>query len=428
LAGIGGIGVADLDGDCLFDYVISYRASSDNGQGLGNGIIEAYSHYGKLLWKKVLDLPINGNSELFGLPGWNGKGFSTADINLNGNSDVIHLNSNNEIVIRHGINGNIQKKIPVSLPAGATSWGHVQVVNLRGKGDLDLIVQANPIPFKWLKAVNAQTGSVLWSHNNYVGQKHGGFRAADIDNDGRDEVLGVTLIDHNGSKMNSWSYPRPISVTAAPHIDSIFFYDVRPDIPGIEVILLEESGGSDSVSLLNKEKIIWRKNNQGQEPQNAAIGNFDLSKPGLETWCRSRYNTDQRPWVFDAKGNVISEYILNNKKPSNWTTKGIDEINAIDWSGDGRELIVAKERHTNGKVALMDPITGQFIKVWNESAARLFVVDVTGDHREEIVVFNQNNRELRVYFNETTSNGMGFKKWLQPRYKRAKDNYNYYSP
>ena len=71
------------------------------------------------------------------------------------------------------------------------------------------------------------------------------------------------------------------------------------------VDLLEE--GRNYVGLVNFEKgLLWWETHRGWEPQNAAVGEFDLARPGLDIWCRSRLDTPQKPWVLDSRGKVIS--------------------------------------------------------------------------------------------------------------------------
>jgi len=50
-----------------------------------------------------------------------------------------------------------------------------------------------------------------------------------------------------------------------------------------------------------------------------------------------------------------------------------------------------------GSVALFEPLTGRFVKVFKEEADRLYVADVLGDWREEVIVLSGN--ELHVYAN-----------------------------
>lgn len=459
----GGIGVADLNGDGLFDYLISYRDTGESyyppedrdygGKGVGPTTLEAYDHDGGRLWRLVIDLAVHGTAA-FGGAGSHEKGFSTADVDGDGKSEVVHLDSNNQIVVRSGTTGQVQKTIPVSAPGGK-SWGLIQVVNLQGNGDRDAILQANPsyelidgawrnVGSNWLTGVSLETGEVLWTCDSYVGVKHGGFRAADIDGDGRDDVYGVTLVDHDGTPLNSWTYPQNINTVTAPHINAVHALDVQPQSPGLEVVLTEEIWSSawsgnqlDAVSLVNPGHILWRKGT-GVLPDKVAVGDFDSSQPGLEIWCRSNYYSEaaaaggQNPWVLDSAGNVLTTYRLNDTKPANWSVNGIEVINPISWNSSGPQILAAKERNIEGqlsKLALVDPMTGAFLKVWpDEAAARLLVADVSGDAREEAIVFNQTTRELRIYFNEAKGTGSPQRLWRHNWYRRAKDNYNYYSP
>ena len=83
--------------------------------------------------------------------------------------------------------------------------------------------------------------------------------------------------------------------------------------------------------------------------------------------------------------------------PKGWTVSGVDEISAVHWTGQPKQLAAAKERHETGEVAVFDPLSGAFVLRLDEQAARLYVADVTGDWREEIIVLNGD--ELRIYEN-----------------------------
>lgn len=196
------------------------------------------------------------------------------------------------------------------------------------------------------------------------------------------------------------------------------------------MLITEEHWGSPfphGTSLIKPGKIVWRKE-IGKLPQNVAIGNFDSNRPGLEIWCRSNWTNGQEPWVFDSSGNVVASYRINETKPANWTEKGVEITNPISWNNSGPEMLAALERHRVGNVGLLNPMTGAFLKVWNDTAVRLLVADVSGDAREEVITFNQANRELRVYFNTAAGNGSTRRLWRHNWYRRAKDSSQGYSP
>jgi len=205
----------------------------------------------------------------------------------------------------------------------------------------------------------------------------------------------------------------------------MFIRDVRPDLPGLEVALLEE--GANHVSLVNMEQFIWRAHYQHQEPQNAAIGEFDLDRPGLEIWCRGRDDKHQKPFLLDANGQLIAHYEMDQVAPEGWTVKGVEVIWTIDWTGAAKQLVAAKERHKSGDVAIFDPLSGKFFQHFKEEADRLYVADVSGDWREELIVVSGN--EIHVYHNATSNpNPNRERLWTQNYYRRSKMTWNYYSP
>ncbi|MCG8605558.1 PKD domain-containing protein [bacterium] len=429
----GGIIVADFDSDGLLDYALSTKEDPERSEE-SRATIGVYSHNGSVLWlNRDVDLRINKG--YYGLPGRFAPGLAAADVDADGEIELLHLTTRDKLAIRSGATGVLEREL--DLPAvsdSASFWGHFQVVNLRGRGDRDVILQADIIPnledlrnkFPWLTAVSMESGEVLWSTAGYDGVRHGGFRAADLDFDGLDEVAGAVLIDHDGSRMNHWKYR---SVWHPGHLDALHFADVKPAIPGLEVVLLEEAKRDDErVAIFNSESVFSYASRNGEEPQNAAIGDFAPNLPGLEIWCRSRFDFDQIPWVLDQDGNVIAEWRVNNKKPAHWTIEGIEFIYRIDWDGGPKQCLAAKERHREGDVALIDAMTGEFIRTWSDQAARLYVADVAGDYREEIIVVNSQEGEIHIYWNEDENSVKKPRYWRLNSYRREKVNYNYYSP
>ncbi len=406
---------ADLDNDGALDYLVTVP-----------GHVAAYGHDGKKLWIHQTNVCVGGSSEREGLPGHHGPGVQAADIDGDGATEVLYLTKDSVLHVVNGKSGEEKWSAKPPVPDGAEGWEHAVVVNLRGAGDRDILLQATNADGyrmgRYLAAYDLarlQAGDLepLWRTDDFVSCAHNGARAADLDGDGRDEILGATILSPDGKVL--------CALPVEGHIDSVFVADVRPDLPGLEVVALEEGG--NSVFLCNVSGLIWETNYQRWEPQNAAVGEFDPTRPGLEIWCRSRFNTHQKPFVFDAQGELITQYELDAVAPDGWTDAGVEVIWTIDWTGEGKRLAAAKERHTEGDVAVFDPMDGRFVHRIDEKADRLYVADVAGDAREEIVVLNGNS--LRVYAAEGDgANPDAPSPWTRLDYRRSKTTWNYYSP
>jgi hypothetical protein len=306
------------------------------------------------------------------------------------------------------------------------------IANFRGQGDRDLLFQAtNRDGYRIGRYVAAYSAEYLragryqplWQRDHFFSCAHNGARLADLDGDGRDEVLGGTLLSPTGQELTTV----PLEpLLRRPHLDSIFVGDVDPETDGLEVVALEE-GGENRVFCYGLGGVLFVTHYQNWEPQNAAIGRFELDRPGCQIWCRSRFNEHQKPFVFDRHGELISHYEMDDVAPEGWTERGVEVINSIHWTGEERQYAVAKERHKSGDVGLFDPIQGEFLKRIPERTDRLYVADVSGDWREEIIVLNQD--ELHVYHNEAPNpNPERARLWSQQFYRRSKMTWNYYSP
>ena len=414
----GSLIAADLDGDGLPDYLVTVP-----------GHVAAYANGGRELWVLEADLRIGGSSENEGLPGHHGPGVQAGDIDGDGGTEVLFLTNDRVLHVVEGATGKTLWTASPPVPEGAERWEHLVLADFQGNGDRDLLLQAtNADGYRMGRYVAAYSlGELkgggtepLWRRDDFMACAHNGTRVADLDGDGRDEVLGGTLLGPDGKL-----------VTAIPlrgHIDSIFVRDVRPDLPGLEVVALEE-GGKDGnrVFLYGMGGVIWETHYQHWEPQNAAVGEFDPARPGLEVWCRSRFNTHQKPFVFDARGELIAHYELDNTAPEGWTDSGVETIWTIDWTGEDRQFAAAKERHEDGDAAVFDPLTGAFLTRLPETAQRLYTADVAGDWREELVVVNQN--ELHIYHNtDRNPHPARPRLWNLQHYRRSKMTWNYYSP
>ena len=112
---------------------------------------------------------------------------------------------------------------------------------------------------------------------------------------------------------------------------------------------------------------------------------------------------------------------------------GIEMIWTIDWDAGEEECIAATARHIFGNVGVfhaenLEPVWHMPVDFSSVQASMLYVADVSGDSREEVVVYDANDAKIKIYWNGDSNPDPGPDKWDDPLYRRLKQVWNYYSP
>ena len=412
----GGILVADVNDDGKVDFLVSVP-----------GHVTAIDNGGEKLWTRRIDLVVGSSSESDGLPGHHGPGLAAGDVDGDGRCEVLALGKRGLLRVLDGKTGQDKASAKPPVPEGAVRWELVMIADFRGTGrDADLLLQAtNAKGYRMGRYLAAYTYKDLmagkppmWTTDKFGSCAHNGARLADITGDGRDEILGPTIFSPDGKLLAE-------VLPFRGHIDSVFTADIRPELPGLEVLMLEE--GDNYVQLIGVKGPIWREHFGRQEPQNAVLGRFQADSDEIFLWCRSRYNEHQKPFVFNSQGKMVFDYEMDDVAPDGWTDAGVEVIHTIDWTGQRQQLACAKERHTEGDVCLFEPLTGRFLLRIPQKADRLYVADVQGDWREEIIVLA--GSQLSIYGNPAKNPRPDQPRlWENRNYRRLKQCHNYYSP
>jgi hypothetical protein len=361
------------------------------------------------------------------------------------------------VVVRDAAGGRIKHATRPATIGDLSAWEFVAVADFTGHGgDRDVLLQGSCYDTSWtgqfLSAWRFDDlvagGPPLWQRQDFAACCHSPARLADLDGDGRDEVFAAHVLGPDGRLLAS---ARPFN----GHTDSVF---VLPTAGQAEVVLLEE--GDNHVQVYGPGGVRWRRHHRRIEPQNAAVGRFgdpsasadspdSPDSPGSpeppasagsagsaasgvasspwQVWCRSRFNTDQRPFVFDADGRLIAAYRLDDHTPPGWTEEGIETIFTIDWLGGDRQHLAAKERHRRGDVAIIDALSGRFIEHLVESADRLYVYALTEPRREQVIVLAGDH--LRAYGCDARPPAATVAPLRADRdYRRRRQCHNYYTP
>jgi len=436
----GGLIAADLDNDGDREIILTYI-----------NYIAAYELDGTQMWKRTDDISIatiGSGLESDGYPGRHAPGVQVANHD-GGTPEVFYLMRNGKLRILNARTGTVlhTKNLPTAN-SDMGKWTCCVVANFEGSGDMEMLLatadKIESLNYRRLRKIAAYRISDLinsgpatrrlWKNDDFVCQSHNQPLCVDLNNDGKDEVIGACLLDSHGKEKY-----RAIDNTILPHVDSIAIADIDPDLSNMEVCVAVEArpkprGTGPSEILFNHAGEIWRYTAKtSTDGDKVVAGDFDTTRAGLELFFRGNSSDDM--FVLDKDGNKIADYFFTNTRPKDWyfikpkDTGGIENLWTINWTGGRKQYIAAKERHINGKIGLFDPMTGKIIMQINTKADRLYVCDIQGDWREEMIVVNAIASRIEIYQNTNPNErpSAGFSLWNQQQYRRGKMTWGYYT-
>ncbi len=390
-------GIADLNGDGVYDYVIKqpsanidpyekyWRASPETYK------IEAYLADGTFLWRYDMGWAIERGIWYSPVVVYDLDGDGRAEVCLKAgegdprDSDGRVQSGPEDLLVLDGMTG--QEKARVAWPPredfpsyNYASRNQLAVAFLDGKTPC-LIVLRGTYNVIQVRAYEYHAGKLreLWRWSDeeegglYRGQGAHSMHAADIDDDGRDEIfLGSAVLDDHG--VGLWS-------TGLGHPDHHYVGDIDPDRPGLEVYYgIESRRQKNGCCLVEARtgKVLWGLDLPTRHVHATGMcADIDGRVPGIESYS-SDTDAEKKSnvrWLFDCRGNLLRDDL-------DW---GFG-LRTVWWDADlQRELLRGKRIFKYGS----DQDVGAV-----ESSAVGFA-DVVGDWREELIVSQAG--ELRIY-------------------------------
>ena len=223
------------------------------------------------------------------------------------------------------------------------------------------------------------------ANRKYRGQGNHNLSVADVDDDGKDEIVyGAMTIDDNGKGLYS---------TGLGHGDALHVTDIDPSRPGLEVFDIQERFDDAGAHLTDAKtgEVIWKKpsikaGEDGEGPGRGCALDLDPRYPGYECWVAGAGITG----MFDCKGSKIAE----KTPPCNM---------GIFWDGDALSEVL------NGvNISKWDYVNSEMVKLFDgrddgcasnngTKANPCLSADLFCDWREEIICRTTDSRELRIY-------------------------------
>lgn len=215
--------------------------------------------------------------------------------------------------------------------------------------------------------------------DRFAGQGNHNLSVADVDGDGRDEIVyGAMALDDDGRGL--WS-------SGLGHGDALHVGDLDPTRPGLEKFGVHENmraSGNRGAAMLDARTgaLLWSTPADKDTGRGIAI-DIDPRHGGAEAWASNSRE------LYDARGKVIPG---GHPRAAN---------SAIWWDGDRLRELLDGDRITkwNWEAATETPLlTPEGITSNNGTKKNpVLSADIVGDWREELLVRSADNRELRLY-------------------------------
>lgn len=432
--------IADLDGDGEYEIILHQTGRSHDNSQKGETdppIIQAYKLDGQFLWEinlgkniregahytqfLVYDLDQDGKAEIV---------MKTADGSKDGQGKVIgdstknYVNENGMILsgpefltVFDGQSGAEIHTVNYQVPRFAgnlnptneemtETWGDAKgnridrflgaVAYLDGKTPSVIMSRGyytrtaiaawdfknKKLSLRWLFDTESSE-----ENKQYRGQGNHNLTIADVDNDGKDEIVfGAMTVDDNGKILNSTGYG---------HGDALHVGDLDPSNPGLEIFDIQERFDDAGAHFRDGKtgKILWKlpstvysQAGKFQGPGRGLSLNIDPRYDGSESWAAGA----GLKGIYTARGKKISD----KNPPANM---------GIYWDGDFLSeildgTVVSKWDWKNERSNLIfDAKNFQCESNNGTKKNPNLVVDLFGDWREEVIYRTADNQELRIF-------------------------------
>lgn len=416
--------VGDLDGDGRYEIVIKQEMRPrDNSQRgpTGETKLEAYTLDGRFLWRinlgpniregahytpfivydldgdgkaevacRTSDGTVDGVGQILGSPGANHR-----------NADGLILTGPEYLTVFEGVTGRAVVSVPYVPPRGdVRDWGddygnrsdrflacvayldgyRPSLIMCRGYYTRTVLAawdyRGGKLTLRWV--FDSDSGSA--ENRRYRGQGNHNLAVADVNGDGRDEIIyGACAIGSDGKGLYT---------TGLGHGDALHLTDIDPDRPGLEVFGIHERPTHPFGANLRDAaggQVIW-----GLSSPDVARGlaaDIDPRYRGLECWAFGA----GLEGLFSCRGERIGRRSPRTCNMAVW------------WDGDLlRELLdrttIQKWRYDREMTDILLDAAAYGCASNNGSKANpCLCADILGDWREEVIWRSADNQSLLVF-------------------------------
>jgi rhamnogalacturonan endolyase len=442
--------VGDLDGDGQYEIIVKWDPSNskDNAHAgySGNVYLDAYKVDGTFLWRIDLGINIRAGAHYtqFLVYDFDGDGRAeivckTADGTVDGPGSILGdpgadwrnaggyiLDGPEYLSVFDGLTGAFIDTVDYVPPRGnVCDWGdcHGNRVDrfLACAAYLDgqrpsIVMCRGYYTRTVLAAWDFANGKLIqrWvfdssdpGNSAYAGQGNHNLSVADVDGDGRDEIIyGSCTIDDDGTGLYS---------TGLGHGDAMHVSDMDPSRPGLEVWQCHESGAAGATFRDAATGEILINHLNGADIGRACAANIDSRYPGYQLWSLAAAGT------YTTSNVQISTSLPNLNHLLWWTGDLQRELLDVIGSAGANTILNKWGGDGAGRLLSLYNIPTDYSTASNNGTKGnpCLSGDILGDWREEIILRSSDNTKLRIFTTTELTNHRIYTLMHDPQYRLA---------
>lgn len=359
----------DLDGDGQIDMLIAQNVPKVRGDAFDHiSALTAVTLDGKVLWQ--IGRPDPRNTLLT-----NDTPFQIHDLDGDGKNEVV-LVKDFQILVLEGSTGKVRQRAwmpeaPKSnkeRPYELNSGDSMIFLNLSGKKGRHEILLKDRYNSFWVLDSDLR---LLWSGTGQTGHYPYPF---DFNGDGKDEfIIGYARWNPDGKQ--AWSLDSQMK----DHTDGISAGNYTGDPKARPRIY---SCGSDEGLVVMSEDGKLIKQVKIGHAQTQSVGKYRPEAKGLQIMTANFWRNTGIVTLFDAAANILAQEEL---------IPGSSHLQPVNWRGDGQEFALLSANVREG--GMVDGQLRRVVMFPDDGHPDLAyqVMNVTGDARDEIIVWDQDS-------------------------------------
>lgn len=356
----------DLDGDGRVDMLIAQNIPKVRGDAFDHiSCLTAVNLDGKVLWQS--GRPDTRNTLLT-----NDTPFQIHDFDGDGKNEVVMV-KDFQIQVLEGATGKVIKRewmppAPAAnkeRPYELNSGDSMIFLNLSGKKSRQELLLKDRYNSFW---VFDNALKLLWSGNGQTGHYPYPY---DFDGDGKDEfVIGFALWNASGKPV--WSHDAAMK----DHTDAISIgnYTGNPQAQP----RVYSCGSDEGLVVIGADGKLFKQVRIGHT-QTQSVAKYRPEATGLQIMTANFWRNTGIVTLFDADANILAQEEL---------IPGSSHLQPVNWRGDGQELALLSANVREG--GMVDGQLRRVVMLPDDGHPDLAyqVLNVTGDERDEIIVWD----------------------------------------